>query len=210
MNYVLDPLCGSTFDSVANEAKTLSTHNGYIVEFEFNGCKCLVNSDTNLDLLYRDYCNRYDLGWNSVGPDCMLEYTDLIKDTLDIKREISLNESKKREIEYKNKEKKSREIFQEKVGDIKMEFSSESDWNLGKANNTDGYGAAIFEYAEGWAKLMQAELANGKSLADVASKTSFEMDFMGISGFMYGAALQTLVQCWVHGKELNEVLGENN
>lgn len=209
MNYVLDTLCGSTFDSVAKEAKEISTNNGYIVEFDFNGCKCLVSSETNLDSLYRDYCNRYDLDWTSVGPDCMTEYPDHIKETIAIKREIALDESRKREIEYKNKERKSREKFEEKVEGIEMEFTSKSEWDLGKANNTDGYGSAIFEYAEGWAKLMQAELSNGKVLGDVASKTSFEMDFMGISGFMYGAAVQILTKCWAHGKELNEVLGKD-
>lgn len=77
------------------------------------------------------------------------------------------------------------------------------DW---KANNKDGYGSAIFRYAEKWADMMEEELDNtlGVRVRDIASRLSHEADTEGITGFMYGAAVSILSQCWVHGEELKK------
>lgn len=77
-------------------------------------------------------------------------------------------------------------------------------WDEWKAKNTDAYGAAIFEYAEKWAMLMQIEMHNGKSLEAIAESTSFELGFLGITGFMYGAAVSILSQCWLYGDRLKK------
>ena len=73
-----------------------------------------------------------------------------------------------------------------------------------KAKNTTPYEVAIFVYAEKWANLMEAALAEGKSIVDVADKTSHQADEEGITGFMYGAAVSILSQCWEHGEELRK------
>lgn len=73
------------------------------------------------------------------------------------------------------------------------------DW---KNKNQDGYGAAIFRYAERWADLMEKAVADGKRLVDVADALSHEADSEGISGFMHGTAVSILAQCWQHGEEL--------
>lgn len=73
------------------------------------------------------------------------------------------------------------------------------DW---KAKNTDGYGAAVFRFAERWADMMEAELAQDKKLIEIADATSHQADTEGITGFMYGAAVSILAKCWVHGEEL--------
>lgn len=75
------------------------------------------------------------------------------------------------------------------------------DW---KAKNTDGYGAGIFRYAEKWANLMEEEITKGSRIRDVAQKLSHDADTEGITGFMYGAAVSILSQCWVHGEELKK------
>lgn len=51
---------------------------------------------------------------------------------------------------------------------------------------------------------MQVEMSKGKTLKDVAEKTSFEMGFLGTTGFMYGAAVSVLSQCWKYGEELRK------
>ncbi len=68
--------------------------------------------------------------------------------------------------------------------------------------NSDGYGAAIIRYGEAWADLMEAELASGKQLKDVAEPTSMTADTDGITGYMYGAAVSGLAEFWEHGEEL--------
>ncbi|AMO25884.1 hypothetical protein Blue_061 [Bacillus phage Deep Blue] len=75
------------------------------------------------------------------------------------------------------------------------------DW---KAKNTDGYGSGIFRYVEKWANLMEAEINKGAKVKDIAQKLSHDADTEGITGFMYGAAVSILSQCWEHGGELKK------
>lgn len=90
-----------------------------------------------------------------------------------------------------------KEIIIMKVKDQKVY----DDW---KAKNTDGYGMGIFRFAEKWANLMEEKISEGKSVKDIADKTSNEADTEGITGFMYGAAVSILAQCWEHGEELRK------
>jgi len=61
-----------------------------------------------------------------------------------------------------------------------------------------------FSYAESWANLMEKHISEGEELKDIASKSSYEADTEGITGFMYGAAVQVLSWSWVHGEELRK------
>ena len=70
-------------------------------------------------------------------------------------------------------------------------------------NSRDGYSKAVVDYSEAWADLMEARMADGAALADVAEETSREADKKyGITGFMYGCAVAGLFQFWFHGEEL--------
>jgi len=85
-----------------------------------------------------------------------------------------------------------------------MQFKSgkEAKWLEGRKNNTDGYGNAIFEYAERWANMMDAHIANGKILSgDDIKEMSHQANTEGITGFMYGAAVSILSDVWIHGEQ---------
>ena len=73
-----------------------------------------------------------------------------------------------------------------------------------KSKQNHPYSKEIFSYAECWAELMEAELARGAVLENIALKTSREADRVGVSGFVYGAAVLVLSRCWVYGKELGK------
>lgn len=81
------------------------------------------------------------------------------------------------------------------------------DW---KANQKDddpmaqAYGMACFTYAERWADMMEAELAEdpNKDFGEMAKRLSHEADSEGITGFMYGCAVSILSECWEHGDAL--------
>lgn len=75
------------------------------------------------------------------------------------------------------------------------------DW---KANNVDPYGSEIFRFAEAWADLMEQEIALGKQIPDIAEETSKKADTSGITGYMYGAAVNVLALCWEHGEPLRK------
>lgn len=73
-----------------------------------------------------------------------------------------------------------------------------------KDKQEDAYSQAIFTYAEAWGDLMEARINNGEAIEDIAKETSHEADTDGITGFMYGAAVSILSQCWVHGEQLRK------
>lgn len=52
------------------------------------------------------------------------------------------------------------------------------------------------------ASMMEQEIEKGSKLRDIAERTSHEADTEGITGFMYGCAVNILVHVWVYGEEL--------
>jgi hypothetical protein len=85
---------------------------------------------------------------------------------------------------------------------MKIAQGKEEDWLKHVEANKDSYGAATICYAERWADLVEASLAEGAELEDVAEKTGREADTEGITGFMYGCAVNVLSQVWEHGDRL--------
>lgn len=175
-----------------------------LVEFEFNGINCVVSYNTNLEYLLRDYHNAHTMKWDTIGPDCVKEYDASIIQELK-KRTIAVEKrakelSKKYKLEAEQKESKLRE----KIKGIEFECSDDENFQGWDKSNKDPYGGRVISYAKEWAMLMQVEMAEGKKLKDIAEKTSREADYDGITGFMYGAAVQMLSQCWSHGEDLRK------
>ena len=75
-------------------------------------------------------------------------------------------------------------------------------WEDGVKNNQDAYGAQIYIFAKKWAELMESKMDGGEKLEDVAKDTGHEANDTGITGFMYGCAVNVLVDCWEHGEQL--------
>lgn len=75
--------------------------------------------------------------------------------------------------------------------------------------NLDSYGHACFTFAERWAELMEKAMTNSEySPMEViikrADSLSSAADTEGITGYMYGAAVSILSQCWEYGEELRK------
>lgn len=83
-----------------------------------------------------------------------------------------------------------------------MKLKDKAGWDKGVENNKDPYGAAVYRYAEKWADAMEAKLSAGETVEQCAKSTSHEADTEGISGFMYGCAVNVLAHCWEHGEAL--------
>jgi hypothetical protein len=75
-------------------------------------------------------------------------------------------------------------------------------WDDWRNNNQDPYGSGVVRFAERWAILMQQKLIEGKAVSEIAEDASHEADTEGITGSMYGCAVQMLAGCWAHGEEL--------
>jgi hypothetical protein len=71
-----------------------------------------------------------------------------------------------------------------------------------KAKNVDGYSRGCFTYAETWARLMEARILAGQTVAECAGPTSRIADVDGITGAMHGFAVGILKECWIHGDDL--------
>lgn len=83
-----------------------------------------------------------------------------------------------------------------------MKLKNKEGWDKHVAANTDPYGKGVIDYVERWASLMETEIESGKSVEEIAERTSHEADTEGITGFMYGCAVSVLSQVWEHGEEL--------
>ena len=200
----LEAFAGSTFDTVAAEAKKYATENKVTVEFDFNGVKCLVNSKTNLKWLYRDYANSWTMEWKTVGAVCVAKYSSEVQKELKKRTEAREAKNEKERLEREVKENKEKEEFIKQTRGVEIELSDKAGWDKTKAVNSDGYGGGVMEFAEGWAKLMQIEIANGKTVKDCAEKLSFKFSWIGLSGAQYGFAVGILSKCWKHGEELRK------
>jgi len=202
-NLILDTNCGNDFTTVSKKAKAMATAKQN-VQFEFNGVICIVSTNTNLDWLYRDYSNSWRMEWKKVGADCVENYSADVQAELERRNILAEEKAKNERIEYRAKEKREKDAFDEKVKGMELELKDAEGWKKSREANTDPYGKAAIDYAEGWAKLMQVEMKKGKTLIECAEKTSFELGFLSITGFMYGCAVSTLSQCWKYGEDLRK------
>jgi len=202
-NLIYKTTCGDDFSNVAKKCQQKATDKRN-VQFDFNGITCIVSPTTNLEWLWRDYMNANRMDWKTIGHDCLPEYLVEVQAEID-KRNIEAEaRAEQQRKEYEAKDKSERELFEAKTQGIEIDVLDKKEWNDWKDKNNDPYGKCCCDYAEGWAKLMQVEIAKGKTVKDCAEETSFQLGFYGITGFMYGCAVSMLAKCWKHGEELRK------
>lgn len=203
---------GDRFSEVAEQAKKIMLAGKNLegqldfVEFDFNGVLCKVNKDTNLDWLNRDYMNSWTMEWKEVGPDCVEAYDPATQKELDKRKEAAEKKREKAVKKQQEEDDAARTEVEEKVKDVKLLIWPEKLEEYNKyveTNSKDGYSRAVVDYAEQWAKLMQIEIANGRTqIKDIAEETQKPLSYLGITGFMYGAAVKALAHFWQFGDEL--------
>jgi len=179
-----------------------------LVTFDFNDVKVIVAGDSNPELILRDWgrgIRRY-LGDDPVVgpyPETELSAGDLQSDSK-IKA-IRDKEAKKDQAKYaKNRCEQTLALQNALHLTGPIELSDKPLWDSLVKANDDGYGARVVRYAEDWARLMQGHIHLGATVADCAKNMGDLADDDGISGAMYGFAMQTLIQCWKHGEELKK------
>lgn len=88
---------------------------------------------------------------------------------------------------------------------MKIKNGKEKDYEeFVKVNSSDGYSYAVVKYMNKWAELMESKIDAGEQLENIANKTSHEADTEGITGFMYGCAVNALSQFWEYGDKLRK------
>ncbi len=74
-------------------------------------------------------------------------------------------------------------------------------------SNQDAYGLCIIKFAIQWADLMEDLIKPGKFVSEIAEechKIIDERPGFGITGSMYGYAVNLLANCWKYGEELRK------
>jgi len=73
-----------------------------------------------------------------------------------------------------------------------------------EVNSHDCYSKFVIDYMIRWADMMEECISNGDNINDIAEKTSHEADTDGITGFMYGCAVDLLSRLWEYGEDLRK------
>ena len=182
----------------------LAAQGNFTAKQKLNDVTVLVNGDSNAALIIRDQ-SRAQCGYitGSVGPypAAVLSPEEIASDNqIKTEKEIKARHAAAIHLQKEQEQRFAMDAKLAFAGEI--ELANEAEWRKGLAINSDGYGRGIFDYAERWARLMQLAMIEGRTLRDAAESASYEADIDGITGFMYGAAVSILSQCWKHGEEL--------
>lgn len=173
-----------------------------IIAFEFNGKIILLDKDSKKDLVLRDFYTSFDIGWRVIGPEYDEEYSDELKKAIEEAKEEKRIKREKEDEEYRIKQDAKKDSFFKEIEGEEIDLIQSIDEY--KQKNKDPYGARCVSYAEEWARLMQVRMKD-KPLAEVYDKASHDADYDGITGFMYGMAVNILSKCWRHGEELRKL-----
>jgi hypothetical protein len=193
-------LPGADIQSTISDTIRLSKQERQLVVFEFNGIVVSVLGDSDAGLIYRDWSRAMDRYIGPiVGPHPIPE---LSKAALAVDEMMERHNKRLRDefdAQRRAEDLTHRQRVQTKLADAPpIDLADPEAWQ----SFVDTNGAGIMVYPEQWARLMQLNLAQGKSLADIAEETSHEADTEGITGAMYGFFVGVLAQCWTHGEEL--------
>lgn len=205
MNYKLEnTFLGERVDGVMKKAQALSKEVGNIVEFDFNGITIIVDENTNIDHLLRDYNTAWITGWKTIGHVCAVEYSETVLKEIEIATEASEKKQAEQQAEWERKDEQQQAEFTEKVGESILMTTNTKAWMDYVNKNQDEYGKCCVDYARDWGRLMQYYIHRGETVAQCADRASHELGWYGITGFMYGCAVQMLSQCWKYGEELRK------
>lgn len=202
---VFQVMVGADFTRTVLEALDASlVRGGKLIRFDFNGVKVRIKTDSELELIERDF-RRATQGCipKKIGPypNAELSAEETARDQL-----IEARNKKRWDREYAKmqREAKSKRRRVEKMlaGSPDIEVLDSEAWSEYRRKNDGKYGNAVIDFAVRWARLMQMELAAGKNLEEIAFETSHTANLEDITGFMYGQGVSVLCQYWVHEENL--------
>jgi hypothetical protein len=174
---------GNHISTACKEAVEMARRDSCNVEFDFNEITLTAKPDTDPAALaqsYSDECERRHRAYTA-SP----EY-----------------KARQEEAERKERERKAKVDAVLADAPANMTLRDPEGWKKACDANQDPYGGAVMTYAERWARMMEARMAKGERIADIAEECSHLANEEGITGFMYGAAVMTLSSVWIHGEAL--------
>lgn len=174
---------GNHIATACKEAVAMAKSEGCNVTFSFNEVSLTATPDTDPDALAQSYSD-----------ECSRRHAEYVASP-----EYKLRQE---ESERKQREQNAARATALATAPANMTLRDADGWRKSCEANRDGYGGAVMTYAERWARLMEARMAKGERIADIADECSHLANEEGITGFMYGCAVSILAQVWIHGEAL--------
>ena len=204
--FVFDCRAGSHIDNTIKEGIKVASDWDVTVQFTFNEVVVSVRADSNPGLIYRDW-SRALSGYidKAIGPHPKPELSDEEKAS-DAKIEAA-NEERlqqwRREADERQRVKELTLRGALSQAPASLTLKDQEGWDTTVSVNKDGgYGEAVIVFADQWARLMEARIANGDTIEACADEACSLADDQGITGFQYGCAVSILSKVWVHGEGL--------
>lgn len=204
---VIETQGDDNFTQVAWKAQQQAIGQNVIVRFDFNGIEVNVDASTNLDNLQRDFHNSYVLDRKVIGPNCADSLTKAETQELAEAQAKADEAERVRQEAYDAEQRQKTAALDSQISGetLALKDGMDAEYAAYVENySKSGYLRGVVDYAEAWGKLMQARMAKGEQLIDIAQQTSHEADIGGITGFMHGRAVSALAHFWVHGDVLKK------
>ncbi len=179
----IEALVGMDITTACKNACEMAQAEACNIKFDFNQIELTATPDTDPETLmqsYRDESLRRHLKY------------------------INSPEHKKRMEEAERAEQERKAKLESLLADApeRMTLKDAEGWRKANDANSDQYGSGVMTYAERWARLMEARMANGEQITEIADECSHLADTEEISGFIYGEAVSTLSAVWKYGEAL--------
>ena len=197
---------GFGVDEIVRQMKEKAIELNCIVRYKMNNVVITVAPDSDANLVIRDCMRVFRTLCFTVGPypKDQLTAQELAIDAYIVRtREDGLNrESAERAAENLQR---AAAVRTKVDGTPPMIISDTEGWDDLQRRNPRGSFPGLV-HAEMWARLMQDEMASGKTLEEVFISTSEDVNSItGLSGNDYYAAVRILMDYWVHGDEVTRL-----
>ena len=167
------------------------------IKFEFNGVTILVTKENaDKDKIYAE--------WNA-GMEANAEKYRREQEEYRKTPEYRAKRAKELKIQTRRQRVEKDVLRVDETSELEFkDEEAKAKWEkFVEVNSKHPYSEGVVTYARRWAKYMQHLMKEyNKSLPQIASKASYASDIEGITGFMYGCAVNMLSQCWKYGEEL--------
>jgi hypothetical protein len=185
----------------------LSQSGEKFASFSFNGVTIKVKSDSNSDLLVRDYMRALrNYISTEVGPYPIAELPQEV-----IEQEKALEKAKEIAdhnaiIDYQSQQNLKLAALVSTVEGQPMTRDQEKWQEWFETNENEPYSKVCFDYAELWARLMEKSLTEGKTIPEVKDDLDRQVhDCFGVTGFQHGCIISILSECWEYGDQLRRI-----